>query len=129
MMFQSLGHVAELGFGAKALLAWMSQSWISIITTPGVDPRHMADYRIPVTKNTGGFFQDWIDAFDGYTGWTSGWETSLKDLDTGMSTLAIAAVSFLKSQPGGAAAWEWVSVNGYSKAAWYENPKMAILPR
>jgi len=129
MLIQSLGHVVELGFGANELLAWISQSWISIITTPGVDPRHMADYRIPVTKDTGGFFQDWIDAFDGYTNWTSSWETNVKDLETGTTILATAAVSFLKSQPGGAAAWEWVSANGYSKATWNENPKMAILPR
>ena len=129
MMIQSLGHVAELDFGANELLAWVSQSWISMITTPGVDPRHMADYRIPVMKTTGGYFQDWIDAFDGYTGWTSGWESTVADLDHGYSIFATAAVSFLKAQTGGAAAWDWVAANAYSKAAWSDNPKMAILPR
>ena len=129
MMLQSLGHVSELGFGAQELLGWAAQSWISLATAVGADPRHMSDYRIPVAKKTGGFFQTWEDAFDGYTSWTSSWETNLNDLEHGYSVFAIAAMSFLRDQPKGDQAWNWAFANGYSRAQWSSNPKMAILPR
>ena len=129
MMLQSLGHISELGFGAKELLGWAGQSWISLATTAGIDPRHLSDYRLPVAKMTGGLFQTWEDVFDGYTSWSSAWESNLNDLQHGYSIFATAAMSFLRDQPKGDLAWDWVFENGYSKAQWSSNPKMAILPR
>jgi hypothetical protein len=125
---QVLGHLTELGFGSQELLSWAAQAPITIATTPGVDPRHLADYRLAVTKKTGGFFQTWPDAFD-IPGWTSGWEYNLNDPMHGYSYFAMAAMSFLTNEPGGAAAWAWVNTNGYQVANWPANPKMAILPR
>jgi hypothetical protein len=129
MMYQVLGHITELGFGSQELLSWAAQGWITMATTAGVNPRHLADYRMPVMKTSAGLFQTWNDAFDGITSWNSGWESNLNDLEHGYSIFAIAAMSYLKNEPGGAAAWAWVDANGYKKANWSMNPKMAILPR
>jgi hypothetical protein len=129
MMIQTWGHLAELGFGSQELLSWVSQGWNKMAITPGVDPRHLADYRIPVMKTSGGFFQTWNEAFEGYANWSSNWENNLGDLEHGYTIFAIAAMSYLKNEPGGAAAWAWVDANGYKKANWPMNPKMAILPR
>jgi hypothetical protein len=76
-----------------------------------------------------GLFKTWQDAFDDLTGWTSSWEGDLGDLTHGYTIFAISAVSYLFQQPGGAEAWEWAKDNGYSKANWRANPKMAIIPR
>ena len=122
-------HVTNLEFCAGDLVASFGQSWITHATEPGVDPRHLSDYRVPVTKTGGGFFQTWTDAFDSYTSWSASWDANLNDLEHGYSVFAIAAMAFLKDQPGGDAAWKWVNTNGYQKALWSKNPQLAIISR
>ena len=130
MVLQVLGHVSELGFGSGELLAWLAQSWITLATEPGADPRHMSDYRHPVTNLGLAFFQTWTEVSLGYpSSWRSSWESNLTDLEHGYSIFAIAAISFIYDQPGGSVAWKWAYDNGYKKVSWSKNPKMAILPR
>ena len=129
MMIQSLGHAVELGFNASELLSWFGQSWISLINEPGMDARHLADYRMVVRKASGGYFQTWADTFSATLNWSSDWDATLRDTEHGYAVLATAAVSFLAKEPGGATAWNWINSNGYTLVDWQANPKMAILPR
>jgi len=129
MLIQALGHTAELGFGATELLRWIGPSWITLVNGPGTDPRHLADYRMPVRRTAGGYFQTWPEAFASQSGWNSSWEENLRDTDHGYSVFAIAALSFLAGEPGGDAAWDWAYRRGYTQVDWRENPKMAIVPR
>jgi hypothetical protein len=129
MVCQVLGHTVELGFGAQEVFSWFAQHFISFATTPGVDPRHMSDYRTPLLDGSGAYFQTWNAAFDDYIDWTPSWAAQLADLEHGYAVFATAAMSFVKSEPGGAAAWAWANTNGYQVANWTANPKMAIIPR
>ena len=127
MLLQTLGHVKELGYSSDELIAWWAPGWIDLVNNH--DARHLADYRIPVLKNTGELYKSWTDVFDGWKNWVSNWDNNLNDLTHGYSIFAIAAYSYLKDQPGGDKAWDWIYTNGYLKANWKTNPKMAILPR
>jgi hypothetical protein len=126
-----LGHITELGFDANQLRRWAGQFHVTMATTPGIDPHHLADYSTPTKPANGGgaFFVSWQAAFADWPGWTSGWSQMQVDLNHGYPNIINAALSFTTTDPGGSAAWQWVWNNNYSTRAWSENPKWAILPR
>jgi len=128
-LYSVIGLVVELGFNGQELLTWVAPGRIALGNTAGVDPRHVADYYLPCQKVGTAYFQDWPDAFSGYTQDVSRWELDLVDLDHGYTLFALVAWSYLKNEPNGDAAWNWGYTNGYQLINWASNPKMAILPR
>jgi hypothetical protein len=130
-MVMALGHIGELGFDTKELLTFSSKLLITIGTTPGVNPDHLSDYQIPITRNVNGnpFFASWAEAFKDWSSWQSEWKNFQTDLVHGYPNIINAASSFIAKEPGGGALWDHMYLNNYSTRPWDQNPKWAVLPR
>jgi hypothetical protein len=127
----ALGHLVELGFDAAELKTWAGQFHITMLTSPGIDPRHVADYSTPTKAidGNGAFFNSWQSAFANWPNWAPLWGQLQGDLNHGYPNIVNAAVSFTTKDPGGAAAWQWFWSSNYVARSWSDNPKWAILPR
>jgi hypothetical protein len=134
MFLQVLSHLQELGFNSGDLKAFVAKNLISLVTNGATDPRHAADYYVPVMDASNNIFSSWSLALNdsnkvGAVPWVSSWEGALGDLDSGSSMWVMAAIAMAANEPEGQTAWNWVKANGYNLAGFNNNPKFAVIPR
>jgi hypothetical protein len=114
----SLGRAVELGYtGATPLRNWLGANPIGALTDPGFNPYLAAAYRSNTIKTNNTNFNTWAEAKTGYlpavqnaTDWAPGtiWSGAQYDSNGNVQPL-VAAVSMVTDQPGGAAAWSFMS--------------------
>jgi hypothetical protein len=132
----SLGRAKELGYPASALLSWVGVVDINILTNPALNPYLISNGRLPTTRlSDGQYLATWSELMTGYL---PGWQTATNfdPLNSGglfppdgFVAWAVPAVSMLAQEPGGAAAWTWLSSHVLNDPSFNDNPKWAILPR
>jgi hypothetical protein len=128
-----VGRAKEVGFQADALETWGAAYFTGMLTDPGFNPYLADNGRLPVIKQTGGYFTTFADLLTGYQTAPVNWHgvTSFHYLGSPDSFLdyMTAAVSFMKGETNGTAAWNFVSTHGQSNATRAAQPKWALVPR
>ncbi len=129
-----LGRTVELGFPTQNLLAFSAPFVNGQVTDPSYNPWYMGAYRTPAKALNGSFFSTWAavaDAFLPETRNTLAANATLGvggPIDRNYYDLAAAAGSMTASEPGGAAAWQWLETN-VAKIQTKRGLTWAILPR
>ena len=130
-MLLAIGRAAELGHPTNAVLARFAKHYVGVLTEPDYNPYLLANGRVPtVRKSDGKYFSTWADLKQGYQ---SSWQTAttfpLGDAEHGYDFLGLAAVSMIRDEPGGTAAWDFVEQEILPAPVLDTNPKWALVPR
>lgn len=129
-----LGEVKEKGFKADSVQNWCAKNLIGMLTDPLFDPYLIAQYRTPTKRRSdGNYFPDWGSVKAAYlpsllSSAAAEFNNQIANYDgDGYVFYALAGASMITDQPGGMAAWNWISSKAL--AATEGNPKWALLPR
>ncbi|KKL22880.1 hypothetical protein LCGC14_2430980, partial [marine sediment metagenome] len=129
----SLARGKEFGYATNTLVTWFAQHTINQVNQGGNwDPWFSGAYRIPVQQVSDGFyFTTWDALATGYQAgdYEASWNNDILESEGGFPFITLAAVGMVANEPGGTAAWNWVSARALNAAALLQNPKWALAPR
>ena len=128
-LMSSLGRGRELGYNMDELIKYFAVHYIGQVTAPGFNKYMLCNGRIPTVQPNGQYFSTWAALKGGYD---ATWQNkSSYDLlyPYDYSFLGLTAMSYVKCEPGGAAAWAVVENDILPAPSLNQDPKFAIVPR
>lgn len=128
-LMSSLGRGRELGFNMDELIKYLAVHYIGQVTGPGYNKYLLCNGRVPTVQSNGQYFTSWASLKSGYDAtWQN--KTSFDLLyPYDYSFLGLTAMSYVKCEPGGAAAWAIVENEILPAPSLDQDPKFAIVPR
>ena len=134
-LIYAFGRARELGYSTEALLSWLGENLIGQVNNPGYNPYLAGAYRLPtIATSDNKYFPTWSAAkssfFPEYQNITVFPALSyFPNCADCYPYIALSAMSMVADQPGGGAAWSWISNMTLSQPALNNYPSWAILPR
>ncbi len=135
-LMYALGRSTEMGYSTGNLTSWLGQLYTGMLTDIQYNPRLAFNGRIPTTRLNGSYIDNFAELKTGFDpswqNFTAGYSPlgpGVNGPPSGYAAYVLAAVSFLRNEPNGAAAWSWLERYVLPDPGFNNNPQWAIVPR